>query len=132
MITNMFKSKEPKQHNLICPVCKSTTTIQATHQIQWRLDCLVCCQIENVKVVITEWRRDEVGQDFHAIRTKMYINLPDKTALYVWTWDFNNNKTTLEVVDRDMSTPIVHTFDEIMDINLTNYINKTKMCLIFG
>lgn len=138
---NMFNSftgprKELKDIHFICPVCKITTTVQISHHLQWRIDCLHCIETENVRAVITDWRREENDDkgftDFHPLKTKMYVHLPDNSNMYVWTWEFNIKKTSLQIIDREYSQPMVHIFDELMDINLSNFIAKTKMCLIFG
>lgn len=119
-----------------CPMCKQTTKIRTIRQVQWRLDCLTCCQTEGVPVVITEFRREEKDRssftDFKAIDCKMHIRLPNDHNAYVWKFDYRNNKTTIYKVDSECVNQTIHIFDEILDINLNNFVQKTKMCLLFG
>jgi len=122
--------------DLQCPVCKQITTIHTIRQVQWRLDCLHCCQTPGVSVVITEFRREEKDRstftDFKPIFTKMHVKLPDNDNSYVWKFDYQDNKTYAYKVDTERGNPLLHIFDEIIDINLENFVPKTKMCLLFG
>lgn len=122
--------------DLKCPMCKTLTTIQVGRQVQWRLDCLNCIKTPGVSVVITEYRREEKDRssftEFKPIFTKMHINLPDNNNSYVWKFDYQDKKTYAYKVDAERGNPLIHIFDELIDINLDNFIPKTKMCLLFG
>lgn len=136
----MFKTRKlPKPVELRCPVCNEFTKIDAGFSVKCRLDCLNCIKTEGVSVVVTEFVRpshtnpdDNVNEIFTPVHTKMHFKLPNSNASYVWKWIFPEQKTVLYKVDKECTAPDVHVFDSIMDINLTNYISKTKMCLLFG
>lgn len=117
-------------------MCGQITTVQVLRQVQWRLDCLNCIQTPGVTVVVTEFRREEKDRTtfttFQPIWTKMHINLPNDKNSYVWKFDYQNKKTIAYKVDSECRNPNLHVFDEIIDINLNNFIPKTKMCLLFG
>lgn len=136
---NMFRSYEPGPNiQLICPICQKFTSIgPAGRTIKWRLDCLNCVKTPLVKVVVTEFQREEQDRytftDFLPTITKMHHLLPDDDRnMYCWKFDYKQLKTTLSRIEKDCKHPIVHVFDEIIDINLDNFAKKTKMCLIFS
>lgn len=121
---------------LQCPICQHKVNIGPVFLSQCDLDCLNCIKTDGISVVKTSFYRikddDEKYMEFNKHFTKMYFKLPGSDITYVWKWDYRNNQTTLYKVDRDSNSPTVHVFDEIMDINLNNYISKTKMSLLFG
>lgn len=121
-----------------CPICQQFTNIgNVSRHVRYRLDCLICCQIPLVGVVATEYVREEIDRtlftDFYPTLTKMHFKLPnDENNMYVWEWNYKNKTTTLSRVEKDCAQPIVHVFEEIININLDNFIQKTKTCLIFS
>ena len=140
MITGMFRPRTPPPDvELRCPVCNTYTKLNVGYAVKCRLDCLTCIQTDGVSVVVTEFVRpsntdpdDNIKEVFSPVFTKMHFKLPNSDTSYVWKWVFPEQKTILYKVDKECAAPDVHVFDEIMDINLTNYISKTKMCLLFG
>jgi len=136
MIFNFTRQVIPEDIDLQCPICKQITTIHAIRQVQWGLDCLYCCKTEGVPVVFTQFNREEKDRttftEFQPTFTKMHIKLPNDNGSYVWKFDYKNSKTILYKVGSEFNNGEIHRFDEIIDINLENFVPKTKMCLLFG
>ena len=121
---------------LQCPICQHKTNVGSTGTtIKWRLDCLNCCKTPSVPLVLTDYSRQGGFSDsnFEPITTKMHCKLPnDENNMFIWKFDYTNKTTTLSRIEKDCKQPVVHVFEEIMDINLENFARKIRMCLIFS
>ncbi len=121
---------------LQCYMCKKTANVGRPGRIKsWRYDCLHCA--EKGVTVLNNFVRTELDRssytEFDLYHTSFYFKLPgNETATYCWKFDFRINKTTLTKIELDCQQPLVHFFDEIVNITLDNYQQKTKTCLLFG
>lgn len=125
-------------------MCQQETEVDVGKIKKWALDCLHCLKINpQVKVSMTILVRKETStglwhlatswSDFEPAIYKMIFTYPnDENNTFVWIFNLEEKRMELQRIEKDCHNPVVHTFDQILDINLTNVLNKTKTCLLFA
>jgi hypothetical protein len=119
-------------------MCKYSSDINVgVRNKSYRLDCLNCIKTPGVQVSLTQFYRYEMDRsilsEWHAEKYAIYFVIPgDDKNTFKWEFDLNQDITKLTRIEKDCNSPVVCIFDKIMDINLDNFQQKTKTCLIFS
>jgi len=130
-------------------MCKQDTPIDDGYAREWKLDCLFCLEINKlVTCSFTNYKRDVeqfryerhggknrfIAGEWELCGASLYFQIPERPEdMFNWGFNVISKTTTLtRIGDADTGSKRVYTFDKIMDINLDNLINKTKMTLTFS
>lgn len=114
-------------------MCKQDTIIDDGYARQWKLDCLHCLEFNKlIACAFTNYKKD-IGE-WKLCGAAIYFHMPERPHdMFIWGFNVIHQKTTLaRIGDADTGIKNIYTFDKIMDINLDNLINKTKLTLMFS
>jgi hypothetical protein len=120
---------------LECYICKTKANVGRPYRIKdWRHDCLQCADLGIT--VINKYYREEIGRssytDFSLKHVHLYFSLSEYSgSTFRWSFDFVRETTEFHRIAVDIERPLVHTFDEIVNITLDNCKQKAKTCLIY-
>ena|ERR1700677_4135319 len=130
---------------MICFFCKQDSIIDEGSAQSWKLDCLHClelnkliaCSFTNYRRFIDHYSSKAEVKKFQAwemLGASIYFRMLERPDdMFNLSFHLENEETTLVLIgNSDVGIKKIHVFNNLIDINYKNLIEKTKLTLMFS